>query len=62
MSRADVYGIKKEFISSHYDDIVQMRKSMSARKVASIYGGIISIWDIYNVERSKKKKKKITKK
>ena len=52
MSRAEVYGLKKEFVVSHYDDIQQLRKTLSARKVAEIFNGMISIWDIYNIERS----------
>ena len=49
--RQKVYGIKKQFISEHWNDILVLRKRMSASKVANVYGGIITRKDIYNFER-----------
>ena len=49
--RKDIYGKKKEFIINHFDDIMTMRKRMSARKVSAIYAGIITQVDIYNMEK-----------
>lgn len=50
-TRKEIYGKKKAFIVAHFDDIMEMRKRMSARKVASVYEGIITLDDIYKVER-----------
>ena len=58
-ARQKVYGVKKEFITSHEDDIKSLRRRMSARKVAAVFGGIISVWDIYKLESKKKISKKV---
>lgn len=58
-ARQKVYGVKKEFIMSHEDDIKSLRRRMSARKVADVFGGIISVWDIYKMESKKKISKKV---
>ena len=58
-ARQKVYGVKKEFIMSHEDDIKSLRRRMSARKVAAVFGGIISVWDIYKQESKKKISKKV---
>ena len=49
--RAEVYGVKKQFASSHAEDILSMRKRLSAEKVAEVYGGIITRHDVANLER-----------
>ena len=49
--RAAIYGKKKKFIYEHLNDIIAMRRRMSAAKVASVYGGIISKFDIYEYEK-----------
>lgn len=51
VARSAVYGHKKEFTASHADDILAMRKRMSAEKVADVYGGIITRHDVANLER-----------
>jgi hypothetical protein len=51
VKRADVYGQKKRFASDHAEDILAMRKRMSADKVADVYGGIITRHDVANLER-----------
>ena len=56
--RATVYGKKKAFIYEHEADILAMRRRMSARKVAAVYGGMITSRDIYNVENLNKISKK----
>jgi len=50
-TRKEIYGKKKAFILDHFDDILEMRKRMSARKVADVYGGVITMYDIYKVEQ-----------
>lgn len=45
------YGKKKQFIVDHWDDIVQMRKTMSAARVAKVYGGYIDVRSIYQYEK-----------
>ena len=45
------YGKKKKFIIDHWDDIVQMRKTMSAAKVARVFGGYIDRYSIYQYEK-----------
>lgn len=56
--RASVYGKKKAFIYEHEADIVAMRRRMSARRVAAVYGGMITERDIYNIENLNKISKK----
>jgi hypothetical protein len=49
--RQKVYGSKKKFISEHWNDISFMRKRMSAAKVAKVYGGLISKYNIQQYEK-----------
>lgn len=49
--RQKVYGRKKKFISEHWNDIVIMRKRMSAAKVAAVYCGIISKYNLQQYEK-----------
>jgi hypothetical protein len=56
MSRKVIYGTKKNFIACHYEDIRQLRKRMSAKQISEFYGGIISLWDIYKIEKDFQKK------
>ena len=58
INRSEVYGKKKAFIYEHEADIMAMRKRMSARKVAAVYGGMITERDIYNIENLNKISKK----
>lgn len=41
------YGKKKRFIFEHRNDIIQLRKMHSARRVSEIYCHAITLWDIY---------------
>lgn len=45
------YGKKKQFIIDHLEDIMQLRKTMSAAKVARVYGGYIDRASIYQYEK-----------
>ncbi len=49
--RQKVYGSKKQFISDHWNDIAAMRKRMSAAKVAKVYNGLISKYDLQYYEK-----------
>jgi len=49
--RQAIYGKKKAFICEHWVDITTMRRRMSAAKVAAVYGGIISKYDIQQIEK-----------
>lgn len=51
MTRKSIYGAKKQFIFEHLEDIKALRRRNSAREVAEIYKGLISLWDVYNIEK-----------
>lgn len=62
--RKDCYGKKKLFIFDHRNDIIQLRKRHSAKKVSEIYCYVISEWDIYaydDILKEKNISKKSTK-
>ena len=45
------YGNKKQFFIDHLEDIMQMRKTMSAAKVARVFCGYIDRASIYQYEK-----------
>ncbi len=45
------YGNQKEFIFNHWEDIQQLRKSMSAAKVVKVYNGVFSRTALYKYEK-----------
>lgn len=51
MTHREKYGTKKQFISDHFDDIQQLRKTKSLGDVVKIYGGCFSRQTLHNYEK-----------